>query len=178
MPNTSPETSPSAAVRIRPARPDDVPEIHALISELADFEKLRHQFTATVEDLTRSFFGENPPAGALVAEDTEAGRLIGYAIFFTSFSTFLGKAGLWLEDLYIRPDWRGRGAGKLLLRAVAEIARERGSGRYEWCVLDWNRRAIEFYEAVGAEVMPEWRIVRMDRDGIERLGSGGTADLR
>jgi GNAT superfamily N-acetyltransferase len=161
----------SDPIRVRPASPGDVPEIHTMIGELADFEKLRDQFVATVDDLTTSFFGDNPPAGALVAEATESGQLIGYAIWFTTFSTFLGKAGLWLEDIYVRPDWRGSGAGKSLLLAVAEVARARGSGRYEWCVLDWNQRAIDFYESFGAKVLPEWRIVRVDRHGIENLAS-------
>ncbi|MCB1079226.1 MAG: GNAT family N-acetyltransferase [Verrucomicrobiae bacterium] len=156
---------------IRTARPEDVPEIHDMIGELADFERLRDQFVASIDDLTASFFGPQPPAGALVAENAETGALVGYAIFFTTFSTFLGKAGLWLEDIYIRPAWRGQGAGKKLLLAVAEVAKERGSGRYEWCVLDWNQRAIDFYEAVGATVMPDWRIVRVNREGIERLAN-------
>jgi GNAT superfamily N-acetyltransferase len=162
-------------VRVRPAEPGDVPEIHTMIGELADFEKLRDQFVATVEDLTASFFGEHPPAGAMVAEVVETGQLIGYAIWFPTFSTFLGRAGLWLEDIYIRPDWRARGAGKRLLLAVAEVARARGSGRYEWCVLDWNQRAIDFYESVGADVMADWRIVRVDRGGIERLADQSRA---
>lgn len=161
----------SESIQVRPARPADVLEIHAMIAELADFEKLRDQFVATVEDLTESFFGDEPAAGALVAEDESNGQLVGYAIWFTTFSTFLGKPGLWLEDLYVRPAWRGQGAGKQLLLAVAEIARERGSGRYEWCVLDWNRRAIDFYEAAGGEILEEWRIVRVNREGIERMRS-------
>lgn len=157
------EADPAASIRVRPARSAEVPEIHVMIGELADFEKLRHQFVATVADLTEAFFGETPTAGALVAEETESGRLVGYAIWFTTFSSFLGKAGIWLEDLYVRPAWRGRGAGKRLLTAVGEIAHERG-GRYEWCVLDWNQRAIDFYEAAGATVLPDWRIVRSHRE--------------
>lgn len=159
----------SDALLVRPATPADVADIHCMIGELADFEKLRDQFVATVEDLTESFFGPNPPAGALVAEDAEKGQLIGYAIFFTTFSTFLGKAGLWLEDLYVRPDWRGTGTGKKLLLGVAEVAKQKGSGRYEWCVLDWNQHAIDFYDAMGGEMMKEWRIVRVNGEGIERM---------
>ena len=143
-----------------------------MIGELADFEHLRDQFIATVEDLAASFFGDKPPAGALVAEAGESGQLIGYAIHFTTFSTFLGRPGLWLEDLYVRPDWRGRGVGKRLLHAVAGVARQRGCGRCEWSVLDWNRRAIDFYLAAGAEVLPDWRIVRVSGDAIERLATG------
>ncbi|MCB1228747.1 MAG: GNAT family N-acetyltransferase [Verrucomicrobiae bacterium] len=156
-------------IHVRSAEPADVSEIHTMIGELASFEDLRHQFVATVDDLTESFFGETPVAGALVAEEGETGRLIGYAIWFTTFSTFLGKAGLWLEDLYVRPDWRGQGAGKQLLVAVAGEAKQRGSGRYEWNVLDWNQRAIDFYRAAGAEILPDWRVVRMDESGIARL---------
>lgn len=155
--------------QVRPARPDDVPAIHAMIGELAEFEHLQDQFVATVEDLHASLFGESPAAEALVAEAEEG--LAGYAIYFTTFSTFLCRSGLWLEDLYVRPDWRGSGVGKRLLLAVAEVARERGSGRYEWSVLDWNQRAIDFYEAMGGEILEEWRIVRVNRDGIERLAT-------
>lgn len=164
------------SIVIRPAEPSDVAGIHEMIGELADFEHLRHQFVATVEDLAAGLFGERPPAGALVAEDRDAGQLVGYAIHFTTFSTFLGRPGLWLEDLYVRPGWRGRGAGKRLLLAVAEVARQRGCGRCEWSVLDWNRQAIDFYEAVGAEVLPDWRFVRVSGDGIERLASGRRRD--
>lgn len=166
------------SIVVRPAAPGDVPEIHAMIGELAEFERLRDQFVATVADLTASFFGEPPAAGALVAEEAESGRLVGYAIHFTTFSTFLGRPGLWLEDLYVRPAWRGAGAGRRLLLAVAEEARRRGSGRYEWCVLDWNRGAIDFYESFGAEVLPQWRIVRMDREGIERLAAMPSGRVR
>lgn len=157
----------SSSPEVRPARPDDVGEIHTMIGELAEFEKLQDQFVGTPADLEQSLFGTNAPAGALVAERENG--LIGYAIFFTTFSTFLCKAGLWLEDLYVRPEWRGSGVGKQLLLGVAEVAREKGSGRYEWSVLDWNRRAIDFYEAMGGEILEEWRIVRVDREGIDRL---------
>lgn len=156
-------------VRVRAAAPGDVGEIHAMIGELAAFEHLSDQFVATVEDLAESFFGEQPAAGALVAEEVESRKLVGYAIWFTTFSSFLGKAGLWLEDLYVRPDWRGGGVGKQLLVSVARLAKEKGSGRYEWSVIDWNQRAIDFYRAAGAEILPDWRFVRMDETGIARL---------
>lgn len=155
---------------IRPANPEDVPAIHAMILELAVFEKLEHEFVATVEDLTASFFGDEPAAESLVAE-IEPGAPIGYAIFFKTFSTFLAKPGLWLEDLYVKPEHRGKGIGKALLLAVGDIARERGSGRYEWNVLDWNQRAIEVYEKAGARILHDWRVVRLDREGIEALGT-------
>lgn len=157
-------------VSIRTATPEDVPAIHGMILELAEYEKLAHEFVATVEDLTASFFGDEPPAESLVAE-VDPGQPIGYAIFFKTFSTFLAKPGLWLEDLYVKPDFRGRGIGKGLLLAVGKIAHERGCGRYEWNVLDWNRRAIEVYEKAGAKILEDWRVVRLDREGIERLGN-------
>lgn len=166
------EVQKECPVRVRAALPEDVGEIHAMIGELAAFERLSDQFVVTVEDLTESFFGEQPTASALVAEEVESGKLVGYAIWFTTFSSFLGKAGLWLEDLYVRPDWRGGGVGKQLLVSVARLAKEKGSGRYEWSVIDWNQRAIDFYQAAGAEILPDWRFVRMDEAGIARLSEG------
>ncbi len=152
---------------IRPARPEDVPEIHMMIGELAEFEKLSDQFVASVEELHDSLFGDRPAADALVVE--AEGGLAGYAIFFTTFSTFLAKQGLWLEDVYVRPDHRGNGFGKQLVQAGARLAAERGCGRYEWCVLDWNRHAIEFYESLGADILQEWRIVRTEGGGINAI---------
>lgn len=152
---------------IRPARPGDVPGILAMIHELAEFEALSHQVVATEADYHASLFGENPAAGALVAE-VENG-LVGYAIFFSTFSTFIGRAGIWLEDLYVKPDFRGLGLGKGLLKAVGEIAAARNAGRYEWSVLDWNQNAIDLYERVGGEILQEWRIVRLDQQGILSL---------
>lgn len=156
-----------SSISIRPADFKDVPGILEMIRELADFEKLTHQVVATEADYQRSLFGEAPSAGALVAED--GGKLAGYAIYFPTFSTFIGRAGLWLEDLYVRPAWRGRGLGKGLLKAVGEIAAERNAGRFEWSVLDWNRNAIDLYERVGGEILHEWRIVRLDHEGIREL---------
>jgi len=152
---------------IRPAVPEDIPVILEMIHELAEFEKLTHQVVATAADYQESLFGEKPAAGALVAQ--EGGQLVGYAIYFSTFSTFIGRAGLWLEDLYVRPAWRGQGLGKGLLKAVGEIAAERNAGRFEWSVLDWNRHAIDLYEGVGGEILHEWRIVRLDRQGIGEL---------
>jgi len=155
------------AAAIRPARPNDVPGILAMIRELAEFEALSHQVVATEDDYHASLFGENPAAEALVAEVEN--NLVGYAIFFSTFSTFIGRAGIWLEDLYVRPDFRGLGLGKGLLKVVGEIAATRNAGRYEWSVLDWNRNAIELYERVGGEILQEWRIVRLDHQGIRSL---------
>ena len=154
--------------QILPASPDDVPAILEMIRELAVFEKLEHQVVATGERYHRALFGDPPQAEALIAKVGE--QRVGYAIFFTTFSTFIGKSGLWLEDLYVREAYRGTGIGKAMLKAGAVMARDRGCDRYEWCVLDWNQKAIDLYEAVGADVMPDWRICRMDRDGIEAMG--------
>ncbi len=152
---------------IRPARPNDIPALLGMIRELADFENLSDQVVATAADYQESLFGEKPAAEALIAEvDSEP---VAYAIFFRTFSTFLGKAGLWLEDLYVKPDFRKRGIGKTLLRHGAEIALNDNAGRYEWCVLDWNQNAIELYEKSGGEILQEWRIVRMERESIEKL---------
>lgn len=154
-------------VNIRPAEEGDVASIHHLIAELAEFESLQHLFLATVEDLENSLFGGNRAAEALVAE--KGGEIVAYAIYFPSFSSFVGKAGLWLEDLYVKPKFRGQGVGRTLILAVAKIAEERGCQRLEWSVLDWNERAIEFYESLGADVMPDWKITRLGREGIEFL---------
>jgi GNAT superfamily N-acetyltransferase len=152
---------------VRGALPGDVTSILAMVQELADFEKLGHEMVATEADYEESLFGEHPAAEALVAE--LGGRLIGYAIFFSTFSTFLGRAGLWLEDLYVKPEFRRMGIGKRLLKAGGEMAKTRGAGRYEWCVLDWNQNAIDLYKQMGGDIMEEWRIVRLDRNAIESL---------
>lgn len=152
---------------VRVATESDIPEIVAMVAELAEFEKLSDIMVATVEDYREALFGETPAAEALVAEVED--RLIGYAIFFSTFSSFVGKAGIWLEDLYVRPSFRKQGLGKQLLFAVGSIAEERGAGRYEWCVLDWNQNAIDLYTQVGGEILEEWRIVRLGRDGIRNL---------
>ncbi|MDB4512145.1 GNAT family N-acetyltransferase [Arenicella sp.] len=152
---------------IRPATPDDVSEIHTMIGELAEFEKLADQFVASVDELHGALFGERPAADALVAEGEDG--LVGYAIFFTTFSTFLAKQGLWLEDVYVRPDQRGKGLGKGLVLAGAKMAEERGYGRYEWCVLDWNQNAIEFYDSLGTDILHDWRIVRSGEGQIRKM---------
>jgi GNAT superfamily N-acetyltransferase len=154
---------------IRPARAGDETGIFALIEELAHFEKLEHQLTGNPSQLAVELFGERPHAEALVAE--RADRIVGYAIFFTTFSSFLARSGIWLEDLYVTESERGRGTGKALLESVATLAGDRGAGRFEWAVLDWNRRAIEFYEAVGAEVLPDWRVCRVEGDRLNHLAS-------
>jgi GNAT superfamily N-acetyltransferase len=152
---------------IRPAAPADIGALLALMHELAEFEKLTHLFVATEESLHEALFGARPAAEALVAE--RDGRIVGYALFFHNFSTFLSRRGLYLEDLYVQPALRGCGLGTALLRRVAAIAVERRCGRFEWSVLDWNQPAIDFYTKMGATVMPDWRIVRITDDALARL---------
>lgn len=154
-------------IRIRPARPEDLPDLLLMIRELADFEHLSEMVEATEEDYQRALFGEFPEAEALVA--VGEGELVGYAIFFSTFSSFLGRAGVWLEDLYVRPSHRKLGIGKRLLKEVGKVAAARGAGRYEWSVLDWNRNAIDLYESVGGEILDEWRIVRLDSAALAAL---------
>ena len=152
---------------IRPATPGDVAEIHELVCDLAEYEKLRDTVVSTPADFQEALFGNSPKAEALVADvpnhDASEGtpRLAGMAIFFSTFSTFTGKSGLWLEDVFVRPEFRGQGVGKAFLTEILAIARKRKCARAEWSVLDWNTPAIEFYEALGATVMPDWRITRV-----------------
>jgi GNAT superfamily N-acetyltransferase len=155
---------------IRPALAADVPEILRLIRELAVYEKLEHMAVGTEAALRASLFGSRPAAECLVAE--RDGGAVGFALFFTTFSTFLCKPGLYLEDLFVEPAHRGAGIGKGLLRALASAAIERGCGRFEWRVLDWNEPSIRFYESLGAKVMPEWELVRMTGPQIEALAKG------
>ncbi|MBN3727616.1 GNAT family N-acetyltransferase [Burkholderia sp. Ac-20379] len=135
--------------------------------ELAEFESLTHLFVATEADLDDALFGPSPAAGALVA--TQDGAVVGYALYFQNYSTFLGKRGLYLEDLYVQPACRGTGIGTRLLRALAALAVERRCGRFEWTVLDWNQPAIDFYERLGATVLPDWRVVRVTGEQLDAL---------
>ena len=159
------------ATTIRAATAADVGAMHALMYELAEFEKLTHLFTGTADGLADALFGTRPAAEALVAED--AGRIVGYALFFHNYSTFLSRRGLYLEDLYVQPSQRGTGLGTAMLRALAAIAVERGCARFEWTVLDWNTPAIGFYEKLGATVLPDWRVVRMTGDALDKLAAPG-----
>ncbi|HET9977088.1 MAG TPA: GNAT family N-acetyltransferase [Burkholderiaceae bacterium] len=156
---------------LRAAEPRDLTAIVGLIRELAEFERLTHLVEVTPESLAPHLFGPRPVAEAVVAERDAA--VVAFALFFTNFSTFLGRPGLYLEDLYVQPAERGSGLGRALLEHLARLAVERGCGRFEWSVLDWNERAIGFYERVGATVMPDWRICRVTGDALARLGGGG-----
>lgn len=144
---------------LRPAAPADCGEIDRLVHELAVYEKLAHQKVGTAADLERALFGPRPAAEAILAE--RGGRAVGFALFFTTFSTFLAKPGLYLEDVFVEPAHRGHGIGKAMLRHLAQLCVERGYGRFEWRVLDWNEPSIRFYESLGGKVLPEWELVRM-----------------
>jgi GNAT superfamily N-acetyltransferase len=150
---------------LRAAAPADVNAIIGLIRELAEFEKLAHLVVVTPQLLSANLFGPKPVVEAVVAE--AAGQVVGFALFFTNFSTFLGKPGLYLEDLYVQPAHRGAGLGKALLRHLGALAVARDYGRFEWSVLDWNVNAIAFYEKMGATVMPDWRICRVTGEALK-----------
>lgn len=152
---------------IRPAQPQDVVHIHAMIVELAVFEKLEHLVVATEALLHEGLFGAHPSCEAIVGE--ENGEVVTFALFFHNFSTFLTKKGLYLEDLYVKQTHRGRGYGTQMLQRLAQLAVERCCGRFEWSVLDWNEPAIQFYKAMGADVMPDWRICRVTGDSLVSL---------
>lgn len=153
---------------IRPATPADVPLILSFIRELAVYEKLEHEVVATEEDLRAALFGERQVVEAVIASlDDEP---VGYALFFPNFSTFLAKPGLYLEDLYVRPAARGAGIGRELLESLARLAVDRGWGRFEWSVLDWNQSSIAFYKKMGATPMDEWTVFRIAGEELKRLG--------
>ena len=152
---------------IRPAARADIPALLGLIRELADYEKLAHLVVTDEAQLERELFGEGSCAEAIVCRAD--GEIVGMAIYFHNFSTFLGRKGLYLEDLYVQPAHRGRGYGKALLLALARIAHERGCGRFEWMVLDWNEPSIRFYESLGAVRMEEWRLFRVAGEALEKL---------
>ena len=147
--------------RLRPAGPGDAEALVGLIGELADFERLGHLMQVTPERLATHLFGPRPAAEAVVAE-RDGGRLVGFALFFTNFSTFLGRPGLYLEDLYVQPGERGRGTGRALLQHLGALAVERGCGRFEWMVLDWTAGAQALYAKLGAERLDAWRLCRVN----------------
>ena len=154
---------------IRPATVDDVPLIRQLIAELAEYERLADAAVATDDDLREQLFGAHPAAEVLVGEVD--GEAAGFALFFHNFSTFLGKRGLYLEDLFVRPAFRGAGLGKHLMAALARIAVQRDCGRFEWSVLDWNAPAIGFYRKLGATGLDEWTVQRLEGDALHSLAS-------
>ena len=156
---------------IREATPADVPEILAMIHELADYEKAPHEVVATPGLLREALFGPDPAVYALMAEDDESGAVVGFALWFRNFSTWLGRHGVYLEDLYVRPSHRGHGYGKALLQELARIAVERGYGRFEWWVLDWNTPAIDFYRSIDAVPMDEWTVYRVTGEPLRRLAA-------
>lgn len=154
-------------ITIRPATIDDVPVILGFVRELAAFEKAPDEVVATEPMLAEALFGAHPAAEALIAQD--GGRPVGMAVFYHNFSTWTGVRGIWLDDLYVTPAARGKGAGSALLRALAKLAVTRGCARFEWWVLDWNSRAIDFYRAMGAEAMDEWTVQRVSGAALWRL---------
>lgn len=155
---------------IRNATPDDVPVIAELIRGLADYERLADEVVLDEVELGSHLFGERPYAEVILAEDE--GAVVGFALFFHNYSTFLGKAGICLEDLFVRPERRGAGYGKALLSYLAKLAVERGCGRLEWSVLDWNEPSIAFYRSLGARPMDEWTVQRLDGDALSSLAGG------
>ncbi|MBA3253620.1 MAG: GNAT family N-acetyltransferase [Burkholderiaceae bacterium] len=157
------------SVSIRAARESDVAILHALIRGLAEYEKLAAQVVGTAQDLQRELFSERPVIEAVIAWDNETA--LGFALYFHNYSTFLARRGLYLEDLFVVPEARGRGIGKALIRHCARVAVERGCGRFEWAVLDWNQPAIEFYQAIGATLLPDWRICRISGEALTRFAA-------
>jgi GNAT superfamily N-acetyltransferase len=154
-------------MKIRTATPEDVPIILQLIRDLATYERAPDEVTATEEQLHQVLFGPRPAAEVVLALEGDAP--VGFAVFFHNFSTWLGRPGLYLEDLFVKPEERGKGYGLALLVHLARIARDRGCGRMEWAVLDWNETAIQFYRALGAKPLHEWTVFRLTRDEILHL---------
>jgi GNAT superfamily N-acetyltransferase len=163
------------ALVIRPATPADIPRILALIRALAVYEREPDAVTATEDGLLRDGFGPNPYFQCLMAETN--GKSAGFALYFFNYSTWMGRPGIYLEDLFVEPEFRGLGIGKALLKRVAEVAVEKGFARMQWEVLDWNTPAIDFYRAMGAEFLDEWRNVRVSGEALKRLAAGAGEEL-
>ncbi len=157
-------------ISYRKAEKTDVPLIYRFIKELAEYEKLEHEVFATEELLEKNLFGDRPYAEVILAGVD--GREAGFVLFFHNYSTFMGKPGIYIEDLYVKPEFRGKGLGKGLLSVIASLALERGCGRVEWCVLDWNP-ARKFYESIGAKAMNEWILYRLTGDNLKELAVTG-----
>jgi GNAT superfamily N-acetyltransferase len=158
-----------ANMKIRNATPSDVDAIYQLVRDLAEYEKLLDRMVSTPDDFARELFGPSPVIEAIVAEVD--GEIIGFALFFQNFSTFMGRRGLYLEDLFVKPEHRGGGTGKALLVRLAQIAVARNCARFDWSVLDWNAPSIAFYEAMGAQILPDWRTVRVTGDALSALAN-------
>lgn len=165
------DTPPIPQLALRPATVTDVPLVYSMIRELAEYENLANDVTATEADIHAALFGERAIAECILAYWEE--RPAGFALYFHNFSTFMGKPGLYLEDMFVRPEHRGKGIGQALLVHLARVAKERNCGRMEWSVLDWNDPAINFYRRLGARPMDEWRIFRLQGDALETLAGGG-----
>ena len=158
---------PTESLHLRPAKPDESPLILAFIRELAEYEKLGHEVVATVDQVSATLFGEQPFAEVVIAE--WQGQAAGFALFFTNYSTFLARPGIYLEDLFVRPTFRGRGIGKALLSYLAQQVRERDFERLDWSVLDWNQGAIDFYKGIGAYELDDWHRFRVDGEALDAL---------
>ena len=158
-------------IEIRPATEADVEVVFALIVELAVYEKAPEQVVGSAEILRRTLF-EQGAAEALLIEDAGSGEAIGYAIFYLTFSSWECRSGIWLEDVYVKPERRRGGVGRAVMEHLAALALERGHVRFEWCALDWNEPALNFYDGLGAKRLDDWTMLRLDRDGIERLAAG------
>jgi GNAT superfamily N-acetyltransferase len=160
------------AVSYRPAEPRDVETIHRFICDLAEYEKLRHEVVATPQNIARDLFGSDPKAFTIMAEC--GGRAAGFALCFYNYSTFQGRAGIYIEDIYIRPEFRGCGIGRGFFKILAQKAWAEGCGRIQWWVLDWNSSAIDFYKGMGGEMMKDWTVCRLGPDAIAALAGEGS----
>ncbi|HWB13203.1 MAG TPA: GNAT family N-acetyltransferase [Pirellulales bacterium] len=165
MPNVPPQRT------IRAANAGDVPTICGLIRKLAEYEQLTHELRFDEGQMTEHLFGKRPYAEVLLAEDD--GQAVGYAVFFHNYSTFVGRPGIYLEDIFVLPDYRGRGHGRALFQAVVHVAAQRGCGRMEWAALNWNEPAIEFYESFGATRLSEWTTFRLTKEQLAAANHAG-----
>ena len=157
-------------MKIRLAKPADIDDIHRLIYELAVYEKAPEQMVAIVDQINDSLFKDNPVAFCHVAEVD--GQIVGIALWFLNYSTWLGKPGIYLEDLFVQPEYRGHGIGKGFMKTLAQLCTERGYERFQWWVLDWNKPSIEFYKSLGAVPMEEWTVFRLSGDSLKKFASG------
>jgi GNAT superfamily N-acetyltransferase len=164
----------SMTLRIEPATERDLPAIVHLVRQLARYEKLEHAMVATQDDFRQALFGIERNAYALMAFADDAA--VGFALYFYNFSTFLGQRGIYLEDIYVEPEHRGRGIGSALLKRLARVAKEQNCGRMEWSVLTWNQPSIDFYHRLGAVTLDDWRIFRLHGEPLEQMSAGASAD--